>query len=295
MRPHILLISLILAGCGATNNRPAANTPKVDTPTPIMLIQQGEEPTVTLRVNLPENWTGEYVTKRTTDMQDAEIGNYTIIEEQAAKITAKEINDGNFTVDIATQKLDVRIQGNEEMEKRANSIEQAKQTVTASTRYDRLGRVLRTDISGKTPEGQQVSVTPSYTASLGFQGMLYPEDPVGPGGKWSSEMDFEKGLQSRGTATKVTGGKVPMTYELLSVDKQKNEARIRATLNADMTIAIPNRPGSPIPMKMNIEMVTRVALDTGLPLETQGKASTEATINGKKRVQIATIETRLKG
>jgi hypothetical protein len=170
---------------------------------------------------------------------------------------------------VETKVTNAKLTGGGGMDTKALAEAMQKQVITAT--YSPLGAYL----SGDQNDGSMGSMS----AQAGLQGVIFPQNAVGVGSKWTATIDLGKLLGSQAQGMKiVSGGKIPVSYKLtgFKMIAGKRIAGIAASTNGKVVMSM-GQGGQSMQMTMNLKSTSagQVDVNTGMVRE----MTTDATVN----------------
>jgi hypothetical protein len=180
-----------------------------------------------------------------------------VLDSGAVRIHTSDVKGGVYGDDDAELAADAIMKG------MAASIEGSVLQGVFDERGQGSEMVLLGDGVGLNPMGPQAG---TQEVMLGFMGILFPQKPAKVGDKWQGTYDITESAQDlfASSGGMVDNGRVPLTYELLEFNAEKNFARIGISSAGKPIVKIPMGGGlAKINMDVKSQGQALVRLDEG--------------------------------
>jgi hypothetical protein len=288
VRKSLIALVAFAAGCSGggklvekppttrQNDPPEADTPvqlpdaeKIDKP---VLTTSAANATVDLKIDFEKRRKATYVLTNESVTQTRGLENgpmlttksflnarqeVSVLDSGAVRIHTSDVKGGVYGGDVAEEAADAIMKG------MAASIEGS----VLQGEFDPRGRgremVLLGDGVGLNPMGPQAG---TQEVMVGFMGILFPEKPAKVGDKWKGTYDITESAQDlfASSGGMVDNGQVPMTYELLEFNAEKNFIKLRISSAGKPIVKIP-MGGALARINMDVKSVGQalVRLDDG--------------------------------
>ena len=238
-----------------------------------LLIAAAHQDTYSLRLNVPTGTTYTQVTKSATHQA------ITGMAEQETDSTSSITNTLTFEkgeegVKVVTKTTDFKMEGGEGSGALDEAAIAELKNMVVTMNVTELGEVTKTKTDGGGDAAQMMVF--EELLRTGWNGVVFPKDPVQAGSKWVTKVDTKKLAGAEGGPVKVTDGDLTMSYEFLGTEALDGVTynKIKVLSKGALTGAV-DAGGQPLDAKINIDGENTYWLDpvTGVHAKVSGKST----------------------